>query len=102
MKRQLPGAPGYLHRQSTDPRWGLFAAAAHRIAPVLRAGVSLLLSVLGLWLVLLFLSGSKVVEATPPIEDNPISMGAPSEVLSASMRVRAIAAADLDRNGRPD
>ena len=55
-----------------------------------------------LLLSLLFLNRPDAVYATPPIEENPISTGNPIEIISTVDSARALAAADLDRNGRPD
>ncbi|HID63266.1 MAG TPA: VCBS repeat-containing protein, partial [Anaerolineae bacterium] len=67
---------------------------------IVRGAILLGLSLLGLALVWLFLSGVSTVQATPPIEGNPISMGSASNVTTNP--ARAVAAADPDQNGRPD
>jgi len=56
-------------------------------------------SLLGLVLLWLFLSSVSIAQATPPIEGNPVSMG---RIPMASNPARAVTAADLDQNNRPD
>jgi len=54
---------------------------------------------LPLWLLC---RSTSVVHATPPIEENPVSIGNASEIVATSSGSRALAVADLDRNGTSD
>ncbi len=67
-----------------------------------RVVLTLFLAGFGLLLLMLFLEDPVAVRATPPIEGNPISMGGGVEVVTASVGVRTVAAADMDRDGRID
>ncbi len=69
---------------------------------IIRGTILLSLSLFGLALVWLFLSGVSTVQATPPIEGNPVSMGSASAMATTLSPARAVAAADLDQNVRPD
>ncbi len=69
---------------------------------IAKVAMTLCLALGALLPLLLLLNSPDIVRATAPIEENPVSTGDASEVIATSDRVRALATADLDRNGRAD